>query len=80
MNLPDGLLEQAKKKAAVEGTSVTQLMIEGLRARIAESAAPEHVVSLPRRRLGRARVDVSDGLALRGILNADEDETFRDHR
>lgn len=80
MNLPDGLLEQAKEKAAAEGSTVTQLVIEGLRARIAEPGGPEHVISLPRRSLGRARVDVSDGLTVRDILGADEDETFRDRR
>ena len=79
MNLPDGLLEQAKARAAVEGVSVTQLMIEGLRSRIELPAASSNQsVSLPSRRLGRSAIDLRDGREVRFVLEVDERSAFRD--
>ena len=81
MNLPDGLLAEAKAKAAAEGSTVTQLVVEGLRSRIAApGAAAVITVSLPTRKLGRALVDVSDNAAVRDILDADEERNYRDPR
>lgn len=81
MNLPDGLLEEAKARAAAEGSTVTQLVIEGLRHRI---AAPDQGVStrvaLPSRSLGRARVDLSDNRAVREILDDEADLGRHDPR
>jgi len=81
MNLPDSLLAEAKAKAAAEGSTVTQLVIEGLRSRIAApSAVASTTITLPSRRLGRALVDISDNAAVRGILDAAEEQSFRDPR
>jgi hypothetical protein len=79
MNLPDALLEQAKAKAAAEGVSVTRLMIEGLRSRIAVPArSSKQPLSLPSHKLGRSTVDLRDGRAVREVLDADEGSAFRD--
>jgi plasmid stability protein len=40
MNLPDGLLEQAKARAAQTGRTVTSLVEEGLRNLLAASPVP----------------------------------------
>jgi hypothetical protein len=81
MNLPDSLLAEAKAKAHAEGSTVTQLVVEGLRSRMATpDAAPLTAVSLPSRDLGRALVDLSDNEAVRMILDADEDSKYRDPR
>jgi hypothetical protein len=73
MNLPDSLLAEVKAKAAAEGSTVTQLVIEGLRGRLAASASTTTTVSLPTRNLGRARVDISDNAAVRDALETDKD-------
>lgn len=81
MNLPDALLDEARALAAAEGSTVTQLVVEGLRARLsAASAVTRSTVSLPRRKLGRARVDVDDNRAVREVMEADSDEEYRDPR
>jgi hypothetical protein len=81
MNLPDSLLAEAKAKAAAEGSTVTQLVVEGLRNRIAAPAsATPTTISLPTRNLGRSAVDISDNVAVRDILDSDEDLTYRDPR
>ncbi|MHB1173043.1 MAG: hypothetical protein ACYCZY_11265 [Lacisediminihabitans sp.] len=81
MNLPDGLLEQARATAAAEGSTVTQLMIEGLRSRIAGASSEKRSqISLPSRKLGKASVDLSDNRSVRDILDAGEDAAFRDPR
>jgi hypothetical protein len=81
MNLPDSLLAAAKSKAAAEGSTVTQLVVEGLRARIsAPAASATTTISLPSRNLGRALADMSDNAAVREILDAEDDEKYRDHR
>lgn len=74
MNLPDGLLEQAKARAATEGSTVTNLVVEGLRARLAAPPADAGTqISLPTRRLGRSAVDISDNRNVRDVLDSDED-------
>jgi hypothetical protein len=73
MNLPDSLLADAKAKATAEGSTVTQLVIEGLRSRISSPVALERTTtSLPTRSMGRARVDLSDNVAVREFLDDDE--------
>lgn len=74
MNLPDGLLEQAKAKAAAEGATVTRLVIDGLRARVAEPTAERGPVKLPTHKLGAAAANLSDSRAVRDILDTDEDD------
>ena len=80
MNLPDALLEQAKAVAAAEGSTVTQLVVEGLRQRVSAAARTPTTISLPTRAMGPAKVDISDNAAVREILDADEDARFRDPR
>jgi hypothetical protein len=81
MNLPDSLLAEARAKAVAEGSTVTQLVVEGLRSRIAApGAVAATTISLPTRNLGRPLVDVSDNVAVREILDADEDSRYRDPR
>ena len=81
MNLPDGLLEEAKTRAAAEGSTVTQLVINGLRQRI---SAPDQEagarVTLPTRSVGQARVELSDNRAVREILDHEEDLPRQDPR
>ena len=72
MNLPDSLLAEVKARAAAEGSTVTELVIEGLRGRLAATSSTT-TVSLPTRNLGRARVDISDNAAVRDALETDED-------
>jgi hypothetical protein len=79
MNLPDGLLEQAKARAAEEGVTVTRLMIEGLRSRIELPATGSNrSVSLPSRRLGGSAIDLRDGREVRFVLEVDERSAVRD--
>jgi hypothetical protein len=79
MNLPDGLLEQAKARAAEEGVTVTRLMIEGLRSRIElPTTSSNQSVSLPSRRLGRSAIDLRDGREVRFVLEVDERSAVRD--
>ncbi len=81
MNLPDSLLDAAKAKAATEGSTVTQLVVEGLRLRIsAPAASATTTVNLPTRNLGRALLDLSDNAAVREVLDAEDDEKYRDNR
>jgi hypothetical protein len=81
MNLPDSLLEDAKARAAAEGSTVTQLVVEGLRTRLSvPSTIERETVSPPRRRLGRAGIDISDNEATRELLDADDDSKYRDPR
>ena len=75
LNLPDALAEEARKRAAAEGRTFTSLVVEGLRAVLAKSAAPTGpaprlpVVGAPRR--GRMLVDLTDRDALWDVLDAD---------
>lgn len=69
MNLPDSLLAEAKARASAEGSTVTQLVVEGLRGRLAASSVTQTTVSLPTRKLGRAKVDISDNTAVRDTLD-----------
>jgi hypothetical protein len=75
MNLPDSLLAEAKARAIAEGSTVTQLVVEGLRGRLAASSVTQTTLSLPTRKLGKARVDVSDNAAVRDFLDDDEEST-----
>jgi len=68
MNLPDGLLEQAKARAIESGRTVTSLVEEALRSLLAENSAGGE---LPRRALttdglphGRLLIDITDRDAL----------------
>ncbi len=81
MNLPDALLEDARARAAAEGSTVTNLVVEGLRARLAAPrASTRATINPPSRRLGRPRVDISDNQAVRTILDAETDRPFGDSR
>jgi hypothetical protein len=80
MNLPDSLLAEAKAKASAEGSTVTQLVVEGLRGRLAASSVTQTMVSLPTSKLGRAKVDISDNTTVRDILDDDTDSSQRDSR
>lgn len=80
MNIPDGLLEEAKARAALEGSTVTGLVVEGLRARLAAPGVEAGTtITLPSRRLGRSAVDLSDNRSVLDLLDSDEDAAFRDH-
>jgi hypothetical protein len=50
VDLPDELLRQARQQAALEGTTLTSLLTDGLRLRLGSGAAPR-----PRRRLPISR-------------------------
>ncbi len=66
INLPDGLGEAAKQRAAKEGRTFTSLVEEGLRAVLAAQARSGEARRLPEYGdpQGRFRVDIADGPAL----------------
>lgn len=71
LNLPDALVEAAKRKAAEEGRTLTSVVEEGLRAALRESR-PQDPVALPAYGSGRGRVlvDLDDRDALAEALDA----------
>jgi plasmid stability protein len=74
LNLPDALAEEVRKRAAAEGRTFTSLVVEGLRAVLAKSAASaEPAPRLPSygRPGGRVLVDLTDRDALWEVLDAD---------
>jgi plasmid stability protein len=72
INLPDGLAEAAKARAAAEGRTFTSLVEDGLRAVLAApaSATPEPLPSYGDPD-GRPLVDLLDRNALWDALDAD---------
>ncbi|MGH3900257.1 MAG: PIN domain-containing protein [Pseudonocardiaceae bacterium] len=72
INLPDGLAEAAKRRAAEDGRTFTSLVEEGLRRVLADDGAA-HAVRLPSYGdpAGRLLVDVTDREALWAALDAD---------
>jgi plasmid stability protein len=72
LNLPDGLMEAAKARAARDGRTVTSLLEEGLRAVLAETARPGPV-QLPAYGSGVAAVlvDLDDRAALEDALESE---------
>jgi hypothetical protein len=73
INLPDGLVQQAKQRAAAEGRTLTSLIAEGLRSVLerghpAESSEPLPAFGDPD---GTALVDLQDREALWAALDAD---------
>ena len=73
INLPDGLAEDAKRRARESGRTFTSLVIEGLRHMLSESAAPSAFERLPvhGNPSDRPLVDISDRHALAAVLDAD---------
>jgi len=73
INLPDGLAEAAKAKAATEGTTFTSLVEEGLRAVLERE--DETTASEPLPAYGDPNatflIDLTDRDALWGALDAD---------
>ena len=73
MNLPDALLEHAKAVAAKEGSTVTALVVEGLRLRVESRGREAKPIALPSRNLGGASVDLADNRAVLDVLDSDDD-------
>jgi plasmid stability protein len=73
INLPDGLAEAAKAKAAQEGRTFTSLVAEGLRTVLQRSANPAEATPLPSfgDPGGAVRVDLLDREALWAALDAE---------
>jgi hypothetical protein len=73
MNLPDGLLAAAKRRAEAEGTTVTSLVERALRDLLARPPARPSVESLPTYDAPQSRllVDLADRDALYAALDAD---------
>ena len=73
INLPDGLAEAAKARAAAEGRTFTSVVEEGLRAVLAARQVPADDVELPAfgSLEGRFLVDPRDTEALWAALDAD---------
>ena len=73
INLPDGLAEAAKARAAAEGRTFTSLVEEGLRAVLQRRATPAAIEPLPTYGDpdGRFLIDLSDRDALWAALDAD---------
>ncbi|MGH9164889.1 MAG: CopG family transcriptional regulator [Acidimicrobiales bacterium] len=72
INLPDGLAEAAKAKAAAEGRTFTSVVEEGLRA-VLQTAPSQDPVVLPTYGTpgGAVLVDLLDRYALWAALEAD---------
>lgn len=73
INLPDGLVEEAKQKARTSGQTFTSLVIEGLRRVLSEPDTPGIIERLPvhGNTSERPLIDISDGDALAAALDAD---------
>lgn len=72
MNLPDSLLDRARRRAADEGRTVTSLMEEALQELLSRPSARPAVETLPVWRGGGQRlVDIDDKDALWAVLDAD---------
>ena len=73
INLPDGLAEDAKRKARESGQTFTSLVIEGLRRVLNESSTPGAIERLPVHGSSSHRplVDIADRDALAAALDAD---------
>jgi plasmid stability protein len=73
INLPDGLAEAAKAKAAAEGRTFTSVVEEGLRAVLATDRSGTSSIELPAYGDpdGRVLVDILDRDALWEALDAD---------
>ena len=73
INLPDGLAEAAKRRAADEGRTFTSVVEEGLRAVLATRPEPAPPPRLPAYGDPAARflVDPADRQALWGALDVD---------
>jgi plasmid stability protein len=73
INLPDGLAEEAKRRAARDGRTFTSLVEEGLRRVLAAEEAPSTSVDLPTYGDpdGRFLIDLADRDALWAALDAD---------
>lgn len=76
LNLPDGLIDAAKRLARAEGRSLTSLIEDGLRAVLARADAASSVPVLPAygQREAPMLIDLDDRDALWAALDA-ADET-----
>jgi hypothetical protein len=45
LNIPDAVVAQAKKRAAAEGTTLTDILVQGLKARL-EKSKPDRVLPI----------------------------------
>jgi plasmid stability protein len=74
INLPDGLAEAAKRRAAEEGRTFTSLVEEGLRTVLDTPSERQPLPELPEYGdpSGRFLVDPADRVALWEALDADE--------
>ncbi len=72
INLPDGLVEQAKARARAEGRTLTSLIAEGLRAVLARPEPARADAPLPAfgEPGGRVLVDLHDCEAVWSALDA----------
>ncbi len=73
LNLPDGLVEQAKAHAASSGRTLTSLIEEGLRLVLEQRNLPATPQPLPAygQPSGRILVDLTDRDAVWAILDED---------
>lgn len=73
INLPDGLAEAAKARAAAEGRTFTSLVEEGLRAVLSAQRSDEPAPALPAYGdpHGRMLIDISDRESLWDVLDTD---------
>ena len=73
LNLPDALADEAKRRAAEEGRTLTSLVEEGLRL-VLDLPRRSHGVELPSHGTGngRVRVDVLDRNGLWEALDTDD--------
>jgi len=73
INLPDGLAEEAKRRARSSGRTFTSLVVDGLRRVLADGEIEARTVDLPAfgNPADRPRIDITDREALADVLDAD---------
>ncbi len=73
INLPDGLGEEAKRRAAERGCTFTSLIVEGLHLVLHKSSGSEAMLDFPRHggTGGQLLVSLADKAAVAEALDAD---------
>lgn len=73
IDLPDGLLRNARKRAAEEGTTLTALLADGLRMRLGDSSQPRTKSrKLPVSKINGGMHDWIDPASNASIYDADD--------
>ncbi len=75
IDLPDDLLSDARVQAAREGTTLTALLADGLRLRLARRSASDAPRPLPQSRVGGGLQPWVDPASNASLLDAADDDS-----